>query len=515
MKVKKLAALTAAAVVSMMSVIPVSAADGDASITVDGTAKEYKAYRLMDLTTKLKGGCGHDASAHTKDCYDYLYTVSSKYATVIRTGVTNAGLNFDKNADGNVTDNELKVGLSGMTEEQTRKFADAMQPLVKGMTADETTTTKSFDNVPQGWYLIAESVKADGTDSYSLAILDTHGQSDVTITAKEGVPTVTKKILVTDADGDTTKVDASDAAKGDTVNYETTVTLPDNVENFSNYWFTVHDKSTGIDLDGGITIYVDGTEATLENATTETVDDGCMFHKTVKLNDLRVAGAAPTITKDTKIVLKYSGKIKETGFINTNKGNVNETWLDFACDPYNNTEKESTPHDKVATFTYTIKTDKVDMDKNPLNGSGFTLYKKDGIDYTTEVGTGNTGTSFTFQGLGPGDYKLVETTVPDGYTKADDLFFTIRGVYEKNTENPELTGLEILNSEGTVISTGDDASFSVDIPNASATTEVVNVRGVRLPGTGATSLMVLTIGGAIVVLGGCGALFALKRKKEA
>ncbi len=510
---KQLIPLTAAAILAAMNVVPAMAATSGANIGINGNGKQFKAFQLMTLETKLKQNCGHTNEAdHNKDCYDYLYNVNAKYADVLRQAATDAGVSFDTNNDGTISDNELKVGLSNMTATETRKYADALQPLTKDMEAEHTINdTKTFEGVDQGWYLITETQKADGTDSYSLAILDTGGREDITIDAKEGIPSITKKIVITNAEGTTTKVDASDASKGDIVNYETTITLPDNVTEYKDYAFTVHDKGNGIDLNGDIQIFVDDQEATYEGDA-DTATDGCMFHKTIHLSGLKVNGAKAEITKNSIITLKYKGQIKEEGFVNTNTGNTNETWLEFTNNPYDENEKENTPKDKVATFTYTIKTNKVDADKAPLEGAGFTLYRKNGDTYE-QVGMGETGTTFTFQGLGPGEYKLSETKVPAGYSKAEDLIFSIRGIYETEANNPQLTGLEILNKDGEVISSGDDASFSIDLSNASATTEVVNIRGVRLPGTGATSLMILTIGGAIFILGGCGALFVLKRKK--
>ncbi len=64
---------------------------------------------------------------------------------------------------------------------------------------------------------------------------------------------------------------------------------------------------------------------------------------------------------------------------------------------------------------------KVDGTGKPLAGSGFTLYK-DGAAIGAEK-KGATG--YTWTGLRPGDYVLVETTVPSGAIKADDITFTV------------------------------------------------------------------------------------------
>ena len=511
---RKFIPLTAAAILSAIcTAAPAMAAD-TANITIDGTGSEYKAYRLMDLETRLKGSCGHgEGEAHGKDCYDYLYTVNEKYRDVLRQAAGAFG--FDVNGDGSLSDNELKVGLSSLGAEDTRRFADALVPLTKAMEAEYTVAGKTFA-ASQGWYLITEAVKGEGTDSYSLAMLDTSGREDITVTSKEGIPSVTKKILIENPDGGFTKVDASDAAAGDTILYEASITLPDNVADYREYSFTLHDAGNGITTaEGGAELFVDGKAASCTTQDEEAAD-GCLLHKTIRLSDITVDGRKPDITKDTVLTVRYTGKIKEEGFISTSKGNTNEAWLTFTNNPYEEDETDTTPKDKVATFTYTVTANKTDADKAPLSGAGFTLFKQDGQgNGWAEVKALDAGTSFMFEGLGPGNYKLAETKVPDGYTKADDLFFTIRGIFETESDDPELTGLEILDAEGNVISSGDDASFSVDVTQASAATDIVNVRGVKLPGTGALSLLILTVGGAVLVFGGCGALFVLRRKKGA
>lgn len=174
-----------------------------ANISVDGTAKEYEAYRLLDLSTNLKANCGHgEGDTHEKDCYLYTYTVSDKYRDGLIAAVGASNLDFDIDKDGELSDRELIDGMESMDAATTRKFADNLSKSILTLDADMTTTNKVFENAPQGYYLIYESTLDESPDSRSLIMLDTAGQDDITITSKEDVPTIEKKILIPDETAD-------------------------------------------------------------------------------------------------------------------------------------------------------------------------------------------------------------------------------------------------------------------------------------------------------------------------
>ena len=71
---------------------------------------------------------------------------------------------------------------------------------------------------------------------------------------------------------------------------------------------------------------------------------------------------------------------------------------------------------------------KIDNHEHALKGAGFTLYKKNIQGNYVEIGTelkGEDMTTFTWTHLDDGDYKLVESTVPAGYNKMNDIIFSI------------------------------------------------------------------------------------------
>ena len=132
-------------------------------------------------------------------------------------------------------------------------------------------------------------------------------------------------------------------------------------------------------------------------------------------------------------------------------GNTNVSKLEYSNNPYGD-GTGVTPEDKVIVITYNLIANKVDGNNAPLEGAGFTLYKLDSTtgDYVA-VGNEITGvTTFYFKGVDAGQYKLVETTVPAGYNKADDLVFSVEATYDTTSDNPELKTLVVKDASGKV-----------------------------------------------------------------
>lgn len=501
-----LAALSAALIASM-ALTPAMAA----TITVNGTGAGYDAYKLLSLTTSLKTGSEHTDhdGAHNRDCYNYSYGVEDKYGDILRAAADAAGQDFDADNDNNVTNDELIAGLGNMDADATRTFADAVYARVKDQPADMKATDKQFTGADQGYYLIVETATDGNNDSRSLVMLDTAGQQNITVNSKEGVPTVEKKI-VEGAD----RVDATDAAIGDVVSYELTGTLPANLDGYDTYFYKFHDKVTG-----GLAIQKDSVKVTVNGVdhtsafsiSTEGATDGCDLE--VAIDNLLSIG---DVTASSTVKVTYDAKVVAEGLLTANTGNPNVVHLEFSNDPYNDGEghRGTTPEDKVTVFSFKVVVNKTDKAGNALKGAKFTLQIQDGEawkDVYTDIGDGGT-TEFTFTGLDSGTYKLIESTVPDGYNKADDIIFEVRPTFDKTSDNPMVTALAVFR-EGEDISNGEGAEFSVDVPDGTITTSVVNTTGVQMPGTGGSGVYLIYAGGAILLAGGA-ALAVTKAKKE-
>ena len=499
---KKLASFILAFAMVMAIAMPsvVMAADGKSTIIIDGAnaGSEYVAYKLFDATDD---GNGH-----------FSYTVNSKYEAVLKevSGKT-SGADIVKYLDG-IKDNAAAV----------REFADKVYAKVKDMAVDYTATNGKFVNVDQGYYLIAQT-QTGTNEAYSLVMLGTAGKNTLTVTPKTGVPTFEKKIKEkNDSTGEETDwQDASDYDIGDKVPFKLTGTVSDKYANYKTYYYAFHDKmddtlqfnadSVVVKIDG---VVVDKSKYTLNTTTS----DGCTFE--VVFNDLKTVSP----TKPGKVTVEYTATLKENAKLGS-EGNFNKGKLEFNNNPYYEGEGKpekpgETPWDEVVVFTYKLIANKTDGQGQPLAGAGFTLYKfnKDTNDYVEvkKIEAGET-TTFEFTGADAGKYKLVETTVPDGYNKADDLVFEVKGTYEAvNNDDPlkapRLTKLEIFDENGNSI-TGEGKVFTTNLAAGTATTNIKNLTGSELPSTGGMGTTVLYAAGTLMILAAA-AFLVMKKKAE-
>ena len=499
---KKLASFILAFAMVMAIAMPsvVMAADGKSTITVDGATagSEYVAYKLFNATDD---GNGH-----------FSYTVNSKYETVL------------KEVTGKSTGAEIVKYLDGIKDNATavREFADKVYAKVKTMDVDYTAANGVFAEVDQGYYLIAQT-KIGTNEAYSLVMLGTAGKNNLKITPKTGVPTFEKKIK---EKNDSTGVesgwqDASDYDIGDKVPFKLTGTVSDKYDNYKTYYYAFHDKmddTLEFNADS-VVVKIDGKEVAKEKYTLNTkTTDGCTFE--VVFNDLKTVSP----TKPENVTVEYTATLKDTAKLGS-VGNFNKGKLEFNNNPYYEGEGKpekpgETPWDEVVVFTYKIIANKTDGQGNALAGAGFTLYKfdKDTNAYVKvkEIEAGKT-TKFEFTGADAGKYKLVETTVPDGYNKADDLVFEVKGTYEAVNKTdplkaPTLTKLEILDEKGNSI-TGEDKVFTTNLAAGTSTTNIKNLTGSELPSTGGMGTTVLYAAGTLMILAAA-AFLVMKKKAE-
>ena len=353
MKKNKIASIMLTGILAAAMAVPAFAAD----ITIDGTGSEFQAYRLLDLTTSNKT-C-EETHEHTAACqYNYSYTINKKYDAALKAVTTKT------------TEEEIVDYLEHLTADQTRKFADDIYAQVKDLAADKTASGKTISGVDQGYYLIVETQKDGDSDTYSLVMLDTAGQNDITVATKEGTPTLEKKIVDNGKD-----VDAADYNIGDLVSFKLTGTMPDNIDGYKTYKYIMHDSlSAGLAFKAGsVKVAIDGTAITDGfEVKTPGLDDGCSIE--VAFTDIK---AGHTITKNTKVVVTYDAELTTAADIG-NPGNPNDAHLEYSSNPNAGGEGETsvTPPDKVAAFTFEVIVDKVDKAGKPLTGAEFELQVK-------------------------------------------------------------------------------------------------------------------------------------------
>lgn len=474
----------------------------------------YGAYRLMDLEQGLKNGhtagdsCDLGTETGKAEHYAYKYTLTERFSAAVRSAIN--GL------EESASDADVIAAIERLDDAGVRAFANAVYKAIKDEAPDATATGGVFSGVDQGYYLIFENGPAAEGESVSLVMLDTAGQDDIAVTSKEDVPELTKKIVNGDFDsGD--RQDSDLVAVGDTVNYEIRVKAPspDILANYSTYKYVVHDDiSDGLKLDAdSIKVYVgDNLISSGYTVRTDNNADNCKLE--VEFADVK---ALLKSAADTDVVVQYSCTV-ESGAITGTPGNPNTAHLEFSNNPYVENLTTTTPHDKVSAFTFQLQVDKVDEDKNSLAGAKFGLAKK-GADgewgKLVELGSvsGVGGASFLVSGLDVGDYKLVETKTPAGYTKMDDVFFTISAEADIESNDPQLKNLTVTR-DGASLTEGETPEFSVTMLDGKLQTAIMNVAGNRLPATGGAGVFALYVGGALLVFSGAGLVLYHSSKKK-
>ncbi|MCC8120641.1 MAG: isopeptide-forming domain-containing fimbrial protein [Oscillospiraceae bacterium] len=525
-KTKKFASLLLALVLMLALSITVSAAGY--TVTIDDgdvTGASYAAYKLMDVTTGTTKDSNTGETVTT-----FSYTVNSKYSSVLQ-AVT-----------GKSTDEAVIEYIANLaTDAETIAFADDLyQAIIKAnLSVDATAHNNTFSDM-SGYYLIVETATgttSSGTsnEAYSSAILQTI-YSNATISTKEDVPELTKKVWETNDseytnDGDEWQ-DAADYDIGDDVPFRLTATISDYYDDYDEYTLTFHDTlSAGLTFNNDVAVYVvNGNTVTELNAADYTVtytagssqSDGCTFH--VQVTDLKKLQTSVSVTKGSVVRVEYTAKLNENAVVGqgsnqNNQGNPNVAYLEYSNNPYNANDTGKTPEDKVTVFTFKLDVDKYDDTGEKLNGAGFTLYKwyatgsgaNDG-DWK-QVGdelvyTNSDGYEFTWTGLDSGEYKIVETTVPSGYTKAEDITFTVSATYDTSSDNPTLTALSVVIGEGEASVVTSAATHNVE--TGIIEMGIINKRGNSLPRTGGIGTTIFYIVGGILVVG-AGVLLITKK----
>lgn len=413
-------------------------------------------------------------------------------------------------------------------------------------TAAENESTIKFTLLP-GYYLFNQTNNAKpDTNTDSSYIINTAVVANREIQVKNGTVTLTKKVQDEEVPNYDPKGgewnDSADYDLGDTVPFQLTGTLPANLASYKTFKYIFHDwMSKGLTRNNDVKVYaVNGnaeTEITDKFTTTAVTEykgddasDAKAQYFTTGIEDLLALNTDeenPLITKDTKIVVRYTAILNNDAKIGE-AGNPNEALIEFSnnSDHNGNGDTEKTPEDKVTVFTYQLNVIKTFSTGAPDDNDlpQFTLYKMtENVDggeswqeYTNSKGSKaekvvvkkiNDDKTISYvinwEGLDEGDYKLVETHVPGGFVKADDIEFYIQATHDVNSDDPKLTVLESNFPQGkTVLSTG------------AVTGTILNKAGSELPSTGGMGTVVLyTVGGLIVLIAGVGLAVALRRRQ--
>lgn len=450
-------------------------------------------------------------TGHTYEVYQIFAGDVSSDGTTLSNITWGSGVNaFTFNGSSDAATIAENLG-TGKDTDTAKSFATTAAANLGTATAtvSSTASTTTISGLAAGYYLVkdADNSQSGENSSYTRFILKVVG--DATAELKSDVPSVVKKVQDTnDTTGETTDwQDSADYDINDSVPFQLTATLPSNLGDYTEYYLELSDTlSSGLTYNKDAKVYlVNDDEKTDVTSSFTIADDGSSF----KINNLK---SLDGVTSSTKVVVEYTATLNENAVIGS-EGNPNTVKLIYSNNPnYTGSGETSptgeTPEDTVIVFTYKVVVNKVDQNGDALEGAGFTLYKKDSDGNWNAVGDEITGvTTFTFSGLDDGDYKLSETTTPNGYNTIDDVEFTVTADHDVESDSPAL------NSLSGDVTTG-ELTFTSNTTDGSLTTNVVNKKGSVLPSTGGMGTTILYVVGSVLVLG-AGILLITKKRMDA
>ena len=440
-----LALLAAFALVLAMTV-PAWAEGNTGSITVEKAkaGETYSIYKIFDVVS-------YDTSVSPSKI---VYKVTSEWKDFFAIG--NAGVKYitlDKN------DQVSKTSLDASNAADFAKDAIEWANTKKiKATASEVAGENGvrFTDVADGYYLVNTSLGA-------LCSLNNVTGNNALVSEKNSVPSVEKKVK------NGSVYDDSNSAKiGDTVDYQTTITITGNVKNV-----VLHDKmEKGLTFDNNsVKVKVDNGDVVVSNytLTTSNLSDGCTFE--IEFKDDYIAN----LPAGTQIIVTYSASLNENAVIGPT-GNKNDTWLKYG--------NGGSVTDETKTYSYSFDLVKTDNSNKLLAGAQFELYTnknctdkvalvEDGNDYRVASATEKATTNFTsavivsndtskitVNGLkGETSYWLKEIKAPEGYNELEEPYkFIMRADNMSATLNGTQWGdggVHVINNAGTVLpSTG-------------------------------------------------------------
>ena len=440
--------------------------------------------------------------------------------------------------DINNTTNEL---ITAATDRRAREFARIADANKTG------TGVAAGQNLTAGYYLVVdETTQLTGNNAVrNLSILQMVANGPFQPINKTDVPELEKKVKeINDSDVKVTDKwgDVADYDIGDDVEFVLTGTLPTDYASYKTYKYVFHDTlGSGLTLnENSVKVYINDVE--INSGFTVATSDIDSDSLRVTFDNLKTNN---NVNANSIIRVVYTAKLTGEGVVVGGSGNENKAHLEYSNDPNSDgtgtPPTGTTPEDKVVVFTYQLVADKVDENGDALPGAGFSLYKLNKNNNTYEaynpagvVTTPKTDsdgnqyyeitdvTTFTFKGVDAGMYKLVETTVPTGYNKAEDMYFTIKATIDETTQSvTELKIENVQDKDGKVITdaTGNQVyTFTTEMtegenprPTGNLDTDIVNLKGILLPSTGGIGTTIFYIVGGILVVGAGIVLVAKKR----
>ena len=541
-RLKKAGALVLALLMTFVFAIPAMAAEGATySITIqnDQTDHTYEAYQIF------AGDVSSDAQQEGNTSGPILSNItwgSGVNGDALLAALKIANPEKYENCT-TAKDVAEALGAENAASADAEAFADVVANNLSTVFTESTFSNNTYkiSGLAAGYYLVVDSDDlVDGepplqgsNDAYSEYIVQVLG--NVQMAPKSDVPTAVKKV---DDKNDSNTAedtedwqDSADYDIGDHVPFQITITLPDNLDAYDDYYLNIQDTlSPGLSYDkNSAKIYI-GNQLISQGEDAEPLtifeeQDGTYL--TWHWDNVKASFS--DITNNSVIRVEYTATLNKNAVIGA-AGNPNTMYIEFSNNP-NGGGNGETPVDTVIVFTYQTIVNKVDENQRSLAGAKFTLEKfvasdngavtYNGVqgDWVAKtVAENQGGTTFTFTGLDDGEYRLKETQTPLGYNTIDDIYFTITATHDTEADEPKLAALKVenaqyVNAEGNTVD--GTITFTSNTTDGSLTTNVVNVSGSTLPETGGMGTTVFYVVGGVIVAGVLVLLVAKRRMGRA
>ncbi|MBS6664262.1 MAG: isopeptide-forming domain-containing fimbrial protein [Coprobacillus sp.] len=365
--------------------------------------------------------------------------------------------------------------------------------------------------------------------------------------------------------------DVADFEIGQTVPYRYLTYVP-NMNGYSSYYFSMRDRmDEALTFNPDSVVVKVGDKTLVNNIDYKVVTSGIPADETfqIQIMDLKATinkyfypeyeGAVPEMEKfyGQKIVVEYNATLNENASNDTGRpGFENDVKLEYSNNPDSDGigQTGETPWDTVVCFTFRMNGVKVnDQDpevklegakfrlysdssctkevyvKEAANGDGYTVINHDSVKgdeapaEAVEMVSDKNGI-FNIVGLDSQTYYLKETKAPAGYRLLKDpIKIDIKATYGEDnrgnyTKGDGATDKTLQKLEASAhfkeFYTGEfteyDSSLTTDIETGTLNIKVVNKVGSKLPATGSSMTLLLTVTGA-----GLMTAALIKRRKEA
>lgn len=448
---KRIAGILLALAMICVMVLPVFAAEltglkGSITITdndtVKASEKNFSAYKILDL--KVYG------NAETNEIDTYYYTVPEEpaledfFATFF--GLDKTASDFDSKVVAAI-DELYKEG-------DIYAFQEAALVACEGNVAPYNGKVVEggfqFAPLPLGYYLIEDTTNpTEGARKPVAALALQTAKPDVKVEVKAEKPSIDKKID-DDNDLNTTddRVDANEAAIGDTITYVIDSKVPD-MFGYDKYFFIMKDN-----MSKGLTYTEDSMVITIGDKTlVKDVD----YTLTVVVNEDETTSLKIVFNNfiqynteefvDAKIEVSYDAVLNQKCEVNTIP-NTNTVHLEYSNDPEidyagenepNEEDKEKdplgkTPDHTVETYTTTLEIVKTDPLGNRLQGAEFTLTGTTMNTVRIETESFELDPNGEYWKLVDGSYTTTDPeTVVDGAAMNKDKYESLTDKYTKTT----------------------------------------------------------------------------------